>query len=362
MQELLGRIARLDPSASLGLRVIACFDELIVGNVNTRALLATAAALAGCTAGFRQSVPPRTLRVTPKGEAVQGQSPTDPSNLHVASEDGIDVWLERDGAAGPNDALILERLALAVRIRNGRGAREIDNRRHLGILTGRESIPDERLTAASALGLSATGLYRFVVAPLFAVWRNHPAGPEDVIATPFGPVHAIVVPERYPPFGASPCGIGTATPPDSLDRSFRTAMVALRLCRPPKEPQVVADSYGGLIELLADADEHAPHSDADRVEAIAHYAWGMETIDAVVAAQSVREAARLLNIHHSTLQSRIDTITATLGFNPFEGFGRSRLGTAFLLHRLRTSTVLDLPAAAAPGNVAVLGPARRATV
>ena len=117
MQELLGRIARLDPSASLGLRVIACFDELIVGNVNTRALLATAAALAGCTAGSRQSVPPRTLRVTPKGEAVQGESPTDSSNLHVASEDGIDVWLERDGAAGPNDALILERLALAVRIR-----------------------------------------------------------------------------------------------------------------------------------------------------------------------------------------------------------------------------------------------------
>ena len=239
-----------------------------------------------------------------------------------------------------------------MRIRNGRGAREIDNRRHLGILTGRESTPDERLTAASALGLSATGMYRLVVAPLFAVWRNHPAGPEDVIATPFGPVHAVVVPERYPPFGASPCGIGTATSPDSLDRSFRTAMVALRLCRAPKEPQVVADSYGGLIELLADADEHAPHSDADRVEAIAHYAWGMETIDAVVAAQSVREAARLLNIHHSTLQGRIDTITATLGFNPFEGFGRSRLGAAFLLHRLRTSTVLDLPAAAAPGNVA----------
>jgi hypothetical protein len=31
VQELLGRIARLDPSASLGLRVIACFDELMVG-------------------------------------------------------------------------------------------------------------------------------------------------------------------------------------------------------------------------------------------------------------------------------------------------------------------------------------------
>ena len=35
MQELLGRISALDPQASLGLRVIACFDELIIGNVNT---------------------------------------------------------------------------------------------------------------------------------------------------------------------------------------------------------------------------------------------------------------------------------------------------------------------------------------
>ena len=49
MQELLGRIARLDPNSSLGLRVIACFDELIVGNVNTRALLAAAASLAFCS-------------------------------------------------------------------------------------------------------------------------------------------------------------------------------------------------------------------------------------------------------------------------------------------------------------------------
>ena len=33
MQELLGRIAALDPDASLGIRVIACFDELILGDV-----------------------------------------------------------------------------------------------------------------------------------------------------------------------------------------------------------------------------------------------------------------------------------------------------------------------------------------
>ena len=59
MQELLGRITRLDPEASLALRVIACFDELTVGRVNTRGLLAAAASLAGCAAGFRQDRPAR---------------------------------------------------------------------------------------------------------------------------------------------------------------------------------------------------------------------------------------------------------------------------------------------------------------
>ncbi len=65
MQELLGRISALDPEASLGLRVIACFDELVVGNVNTRALLSAAASLASAAVRsmFRWAGPD-PLRVT----------------------------------------------------------------------------------------------------------------------------------------------------------------------------------------------------------------------------------------------------------------------------------------------------------
>ena len=194
MQELLGRIARLDPSASLGLRVIACFDELVVGNVNTRALLAAAASLAGCTAGFRQEDPPRTVRVTPAGEHAAGEpvpaAPTWPMLGDPA--DGVTVWLERDGEPLANDAIIIERLALAVRVRHGRSVR--DHRRHLGVVLDRELAVEDRLEAASALGLQPTLRYRVLAAPLFAVWSSHPSGPEDVIATPHGPIHAMVVP------------------------------------------------------------------------------------------------------------------------------------------------------------------------
>lgn len=343
MQELLGRIARLDPSSSLGLRVIACFDELIVGNVNTRALLAAAASLAGCTAGFRQADEHPVMRVTPKGQFDQAPTPSLRHDLIARVGDEMTVWLERDEPPWVNDAIILERLALAIRIRQGRGLPEIDNRRHLGRLTERNSTHEERLEAAGALGLVAARCYRVVAAPLFAVWQGRPAGPEDVVGTRYGPIHAIIVPEMYEPFHASPCGIGVAAPAHGLGRSFRSALVALRLCDPPREPLVAADAYGGLIELLADADDDAQHDYVDNLAAIAQHPWALETVAALVTTQTVREAARVLNVHHSTLQARCDTIKSDLGFDPLQGFGRTRLGTAFLLHRLSRSTVLDMP-------------------
>ncbi|MBT9257193.1 helix-turn-helix domain-containing protein [Phycicoccus sp. KQZ13P-1] len=70
---------------------------------------------------------------------------------------------------------------------------------------------------------------------------------------------------------------------------------------------------------------------------------GVATIEAVIHSQSVRQAARLAGVHHSTIQTRIETISALLGFDPFDGFGKPRLGTAYLVWRLRRSRVLDLP-------------------
>lgn len=355
MQELLGRIARLDPSASLGLRVIACFDELVVGNVNTRALLAAAASLAGCPAGFQQEHPRRLLRVSPRGTVVDGEPPELDSVFVAPASDGLAVWLEREGPAFPNDAITLERLALAVRIRHGRGRRDHDNRRHLGLLTDLDVAADDRIAAGAALGLTTTGRYRVAAAPLFAVWLRHPDGPEDVIPTRHGPIHAIVLPESYDAFDATPCGVGVATSVDDLHHSFRTAMVALRLCSPPEDGLVCADVYGGLVDMLADTPEGRHQPDVERMDEIATYAWGLATVGAIVTTQSVREAARQSGVHHSTMSTRIEVISATLGFDPLDGFGRARLGLAYLGHRLRRSKVLDLPAPSlAPDKITTL--------
>ncbi|GAA2571564.1 helix-turn-helix domain-containing protein [Pseudonocardia hydrocarbonoxydans] len=345
MQELLGRIAALDPQASLSLRVIACFDELIVGNVNTRGLLSAAASLAGCHAGFRQDHPPRTLRVTPRGELAD---PGEPAASSITC-DGLTVWIERDGPARVNDTIILERLALAVRIRHGRGRRESDNRRELGLLLDPAVPVEDRRTAAARLGLTGPTRYRVVAAPLFAVWDDHPTGAEDVIPTPYGPIHALVVPHDHPPVAAAPSGTGLAAPVEHLHRSFRTAVVALRLCAPPATPSVLADDYGGLVGLLADTPIDADLPDVDSLDDVMAHGWGPATLDALVRAGSVRQAARLAGVHHSTLQTRLDGVTEAVGFDPFEdGIGRTRLGIAYLVWRLRNSRVLDLPAPTHP--------------
>lgn len=342
MQELLGRIARLDPSASLGLRVIACFDELIVGNVNTKALLSAAAALAACPAGFELDEPARWLRVDPRGRPLTGERP---SAVHaLTAADGLTVWLERDGASGVNDALILERLALGLRVRHGRDEQGAA-RRDLELLVGDDADPEQRSSAAARLGLHPGPRYRVAVAPLFAVWEHHPSGPEDVVPTRFGPLHVLIVRDGRE-IAAAPLGLGAAVGPEAVRHSFRTAVVALRLCDPPRSPMVSADELGGLAGLLADATPDAPQPDADALAVVLEHPWAATTIEAVLRATSVRQAARSAGVHHSTLQQRLEQLTQDLGFDPFDGYGRTRLTTAYLLCRLRTSRVLELPAAA----------------
>jgi methyl acetate hydrolase len=182
-----------------------------------------------------------------------------------------------------------------------------------------------------------------LAAPLFAVWNTHPQGPGDVVASEFGPIHAVVIPADTDKVDVRPAGVGVAADAIDLARSYRTAVVALRLCSGPDEPYVHADDYGGLIELLAEIPLDSPNPDADRLAEVMAIPWARPTVDAVLRATTTRHAARLEGVHHSTMQTRIETLTHKLGFDPMDGYGRTRLGMAYLLWRLRTSRVMDLP-------------------
>lgn len=337
MQELLGRLTALDPAASQGLRVIACFDELIAGDVGVHGLLSAASALAGRPVGLVRGAV--VTRIDPRGEPL-GSGPT-PASAHQVFDD-VAVWIERaEDVTADLDAIILERLSLALLIRlDPRRVSEAPVR-DMSILVDRATPADERRAAGARMGLALTEPYRVVAAPLFATWVHHPRGPEDVVATPFGPVHvAIVAPGSET--AASPLGIGSAAPVDALDRSFRTAMIALRLHDDTDVSGSRADDLGGLAEILADLpDDRRDDADQGSVELVTLHPWGAVTMDVLVRAGSVREAARLAGVHHSTMADRVDTITDTLGFDPLNGIGRTRLGLAFLRWRLKTSRVLE---------------------
>lgn len=343
MQELLGRLRALDPTASQGLRVIACFDELMSGHVGTDGLLSAAAALAGRVVGLRRGKEGSVIRVGPDGRRL-APGPPPAGGLHY---DGIQVWIERErDGEGVNDAIILERLALALHVRLDES--RAPEPRDLALLFDDKVDKTVRRDAATRRGLSAGVSLRAVVAPLFAIWRTHPAGPEDVVATDFGPVHAAIVPAGLE-VAASPLGIGVTVERDELALSFRTAIVALRLADTAEDGISRADDLGVLAETLADQPIR-PRVDTDEaaVARLAAHAWGLSTLEALVRSTSVRDAARMVGIHHSTMTARLETITAEFGFSPLDGWERTRVAVALLRWRVRTSRVLELPVPTTP--------------
>lgn len=342
MQELLGRLTALDPEASHSLRVIACFDELIAGDVGVRGLLAAGAALAGRPVGLRRGTV--MMRIDRRGNPLPAAEA--PTHTHSVIDD-TDVWVDGTSTTTADlDAIILERLALALMIRLDRRRFASVPPRDLAMVLDSGMPLEDRRLAAIRLGLVSNGSYRVVVAPLTATWSRHPRGPEDVVATVAGPVHAAVVDLAAMPI-ATPMGIGVAAGIDDLGRSFRTGLIALRLWDGLSGQPSRADDLGGLAEILAELPEDGSgRGDQASVELVIQHAWGPSTLEALVRAGSVREAARLANVHHSTMTDRVDIVTQTLGFDPLSGIGRTRLGLAYLRWRLRTSRVLDLRSSA----------------
>lgn len=303
MQELLGRIAKLDPEASLGLRVIACFDELMAGEVNSHVLASAAAALAGCPAGFRSGDGSRQLRVDPSGVSIPGARPTEVAALLLPYES--EVWLEREGSALPNDDLILERFGLAIGVRFGLERQQLEAPRDVALALDPAAAAEDRSAAAVRLGLMPGNGYRVLAAPLFAVFEKRPAGPTDVITSEHGTLQVVIVSDHAQEIAVAPAGLGPVESIGELPRSLRAAVVALRLSRPPEEGLIRAENFGGLVELLAESSETVD-PDAARIDEIMDSPWAESTVRVLLEAPTVRQAARDLGLHHSTVQSRAE--------------------------------------------------------
>ena len=328
MQELVGRLTALDPEASETLKVVSYFDTLVAGGVGLETLLRGAAVLSGVVAGYAPT-DGRPVRLGPGGSRLHAE-PGDAASSWPSrtTSDGSLVWIEREGAEHANDAMVLERLALAVAITTARRSNTADAAIEVVVTAGAPAA--ERAVAAAKLRLDAS---RDVRAIAF-----HPdaaalaPGPTAVVATPRGLARVVLADGTFHVPPGTRAGIGVAGPADQLPDSWASALIALRLSS-RRAPVVDAAELGALLFVAESADRHVePHPDAAALDVLDERS--RHALEALADAGSVRAAASVLGMHHSTVQARLDALTAQLGYDPRSPAGRTRYALARALSAL----------------------------
>ncbi len=329
MQDLLGRLTALDPDASETLKVVSYFDALVERSVGVESMLRGAAVLSGATVGQRDGR--QIMRVRADGVRIDPADPGDAWKLRDSGPDAV-VWIEREGEAHTNDAMILERLALALGIIRAR--RSVGTESAVELAISSYAGADERVGALSRLRL-APGRYRVVASlPDPEPRQQHPSA---VVATRHGLTRATILPDDVAAEdaweGATELrrGVGTTVDGGQLPESWSSALIAVRLTT-PAEPTLAAADLGALLLVAETADPGARHPDAAALAGLD--ARSLDLLDAVIDEQSVRAAAVRLGRHHSSVQERLTALIETLGYDPRTSRGHARFVLARMLLRL----------------------------
>ncbi|GGG28717.1 hypothetical protein GCM10007304_48220 [Rhodococcoides trifolii] len=117
-------------------------------------------------------------------------------------------------------------------------------------------------------------------------------------------------------------------------------MAALKIAVNPATggpAHVCHDDLGAVADLIDNIDATTASRSAD-VQALEtlrlqrHWVTGL--LDSILSHSSVREAARRQNLHHSTLQQRLDWLQSQLGYTVLSPTGYPRASTTLLLWRI----------------------------
>ncbi|MFI9836210.1 PucR family transcriptional regulator [Nonomuraea sp. NPDC051941] len=341
MEALAVRLSHLDSHVEGAIRVVACYDTLMRRRVDLPALARASAGLAECVAGIRLHGTGQLIRMLPDGR--QASAPPSPASstapITLDEEEIGTVWLERLSPPSPLDEVLLDRLAIAaaavverygparttmadpalVELVISSGSDEAARARALRLLGFAPDLPVRVLAVRSQLPLDQVGS---LICP------NRP-----VKAAPLADVGVILATTvDLAQFPASVrAGIGAA---DSSERSWRQARTALRFTA-PRQPVV---HYGdlGALALLAEIPPDAARDNADVAAIIrmADSAEDLETLDAYCATGSLRQAADLLHLHHSSVARRLEQIAKTLDIDLTEPTGLARARLALTTWRL----------------------------
>lgn len=331
MEELAGRLAPLDPEAGSALRVVSYYDELLAHRGGLESVVRGAAVLSGAPARMMISGWRSALRILPDGHREDADGAADPSWALIALTDpSVTLWIERHPPPGPVDAVILERAALAASTvlerTPGRLAISRNDPAIVEVAIDADVPPDTREHAARKLGLTPGQLVRVIAS------EGRPAQLQAAAQ----PISTGDSRQRI--------GIGPAVPVEEAPDSARAARLALRFASDVDEHRVVhADDLGVLLllgETISEADQRwRRHPDVLAVQrAASHAAWVLPTLDAVAVSDSLRTAATVLVVHHSTLQKRVRQFPRLLGWDVTTPSGRLRLRLALVVRRLTQQT------------------------
>jgi PucR-like helix-turn-helix protein len=341
MEALVERLSQLDSQAEGAIRVVMFYDTLMRRRVDLPALARASAGLAECAAGIQLHGTGRAIRMAPDGREAPAPPPPASTTAPVTldEEEIGTAWLERPGPPGPLDQLLLERLAIAAAAvveRYGPARTTMADPALVELAVSSGSDEAARARALRLLGF-ATGLPVRVVAVRSQLPLDQVGGlvcpARPVKAAPLADVGVILAttldPARFP--AGVRAGIGAAGSPD---RSWREARTALRFTT-PRQPVVHYDGLGALA-LLAQVPQDAARANAD-VAAITRIAGNpedLETLDTYCATGSLRRAADVLHLHHSSVARRLEQIGKTLGIELTEPTGLIRARLALTAWRL----------------------------
>ncbi|WP_028924000.1 PucR family transcriptional regulator [Pseudonocardia acaciae] len=339
MEVLAQRLSHLDEEAGGAVRVVMFYDTLMRRRVDLPALARASAGLSECPAGIRLHGTGQEIRMSPDGREAPVPPPPASTTVSVTlDEEEIGaVWLERPGPPGPFDELLLDRLAIAVASvveRYGPARTTMADPALVELVISSEGDEAARARALRLLGFAADLPIRVA-----AVCSGVPLDRVGALVCPARPVKAAPLAgvgvilaatmdaARFP--SGVRAGVGAAASPD---RCWREARTALRFAT---ERQPIVE-YGelGALALLAHVPEAAARDNADVAAIGGLAAEDVRTLDIYCAAGSLRRAAELLHLHHSSVARRLEQIGGALGVDLTDPAGLTRARLALTAWRL----------------------------
>lgn len=360
MRGLLLRLSKLDAGAESAVRIISYFDGLTRNHASAEVLVRAAANLAECSAGMRDSN--GTIIAFSEHSAVELaiDSPTIVERQFGTTKLNGVVWLERIGEVEPLDDMVLERMAVAAEIvlerRTGLSGSKPEDAVLIRTMVNPRARGLDRLEAAKALGLQGNlavvaisserdlSRDRDLLSRLgraFGATARGASISEHLTAIFLAsPVTDVLDPSSLDSElrDGEAAGIAVPAPIGDAPEAWVKAQNALRFARAGKR-RVVVNSELGSLEVLAEIDPARASSIGDvraldRIQAAAGGEETLKTLRSICSTGSIRKTAGELQLHHSSVNSRIRKAEAQLGFSIENLDGLFRLSLAIKLRDL----------------------------